>query len=91
MVVEVDMQPFASGDPGVLNRHRHQLRAHPSATRSFCDQRVEDEGMTGAIPDDIDETDQGLGVAGAYPTETVILDLGPPVVHLGLVTEPFGV
>ena len=90
MVVKVDMEPFASGAAGVLNRYRHQLFADPSATHPLCDQGVEDEGVTGSIPGDIDETDQGLAVAGAYPTETVILDLGSPVVDRGLVTEPFG-
>ena len=47
--------------------------------------------MIGSVPGDVHEADEGAGISGADPAETVFTCLLPPVVLTGLVREAFRV
>ena len=80
VVLEVDVQPFTACASCFRGGHPDKLGAYAHQASFLCHQRVEDEGMTGAIPCDVDETYELLAISCAYPAETVPGDLTDPVV-----------
>src|SRR5882672_2267613 len=76
--IEVDMQPLAAGGAGLADRDRDQRPADPAAARVRGDHGVEHEGMDAAVPRDVDEPDEPVGVARAHPPEAMAADLCLP-------------
>jgi len=90
MVLEVDMHPFATGIPRVVDRYMDQAGANAGAASRRRDERVEDKRVSGTVPCDVDESHQNSRVAGANPAEAVLVHLPPPVVIQDRVFETFG-
>ena len=58
MVLEIDVQPLASGVACFLRRDVDQLAADSTPTSSGGDHYVLDPGVDKPVPDDVDEADQ---------------------------------
>src|SRR5205814_435088 len=87
--VEVDVEPLASGGPGVLRREMHGPCSYARALVSAVRLRVDEKRMISAVRHHVDESDHpAAGVAGDDPTETVRTDSIPPA-DLGVPAEGF--
>jgi hypothetical protein len=60
MVVEVDVQPLAASRARTLDRAGNEPRTDAAALDARADQCVENEGVRGTVPRDVDEADQVL-------------------------------
>jgi len=79
VLLEVDLEPFASGVGGMTDREPHELGADARAAVIRPDGRVEQERMVAAVPGDVDETDQRrAGIPCDDPPEAVRPDTVPP-------------
>lgn len=90
MRFEIDMQPFAARRFGAFHGQRHHPRGVTLPLRVAGHHGVEQKGVHAAVPGDIDETDQRLRMAQAHPTQTVPVDLAPPIIRQHGMTESFG-
>ena len=80
MIIEVDVEPFATGGPRFRHRHLDESLAdsHPAAI--LRDEGIDHEGVRVAIPRDVHEADEASVVTRGDPTEAVSLELPAPVV-----------
>ena len=90
VVVEVDVQPLASGGTSLGHGNGNQFSADSVSSNVRADHGVEHEGMDAAVPRHVDETDELDAFASANPPETVVPNLGPPVVFQGFMVEALG-
>src|SRR5436190_22654646 len=73
--LEVDVEPLASGGPGVLRRELHGPCSYARALVSAVRLGVDEKRMVSAVRHYGDEADHPVaGVAGGDPSETVRYD-----------------
>lgn len=84
------MQPLASGSASLPLAERYHLGADTLPSRGSGDERVDDEGVDGAVPRHIREPDEVTVSARAYPSEAVVLDLSPPFLVQHRMAEALG-
>ncbi|OKJ07667.1 hypothetical protein AMK20_24215 [Streptomyces sp. TSRI0261] len=90
MLFKVDMQPLTPRSTASLSSCLDQRGSHPVRTIALSHDRVQDERMDTAVPDDVDEADQTIILPGADPAETVTLKPCTPVRLPDRMIEPFG-
>lgn len=91
VIVEVDVHPFASRDAGLIDGEFDELRSDPVSSNPGRHHRVQDEGMSRAVPRHVDEPGEVVIVAGSHPPKAVSLNLCFPVVIEGPMVEALGV
>jgi hypothetical protein len=73
VVVEVDMQPLASGGACLTDGDGDQLGADPPTSSLLRDEGVDDEGVGCAIPRYVDESDQLATVPSTDPPQAMAM------------------
>jgi len=91
MIAKVDVKPFAASRSRLLYRDGDELRTDAAPGDPIRDDRIHEEGVARAIPGDIYESDKVIPFPGAYPAETVLMDLPLPVVIQDRMIERLGV
>ena len=91
MVIEVDVQPLATGRPSLPDGNADKLGSDALPPHALGDQRVKDERMDRPVPDHIHEADESAVASGAYPAETVLRHRGQPVIGQDGVFESLSV
>ena len=91
IVVEVDMQPLASGRARLLGGDLNEPGADALPPHPRRHQCVQDERVHPAVPGHVDEANQVGAFAGADPAQAVLADLSPPAIRQDPMAEPFGV
>src|SRR5215207_8225341 len=93
MILEVDVQPLASGTARLRHGNGYELGPNPSVTCRLGDHRVLDPCMHETVPDHVDETDELGALSCNHPTEAMLALLRPVPLSLRVDTglEGFGV
>jgi hypothetical protein len=71
VVLEVDVEPFASGGTSLFYREGNQLGSDPASPHARGHNGVQNERVDAPVPRDVDEADELASVAGADPAEAV--------------------
>jgi hypothetical protein len=79
MILEVDVQPLTPVVASLPSGDGDKLGPHSPPPNDVGHHGVENEGMGGAVPGDIDEPDERPVLPGTHPTQTVAVDPYPPV------------
>src|SRR5689334_6392364 len=79
VILEVHMEPRAVGRTCLVGGSIDQSRSDSLAAESRSHERIEQEGVSGAVPGHVDEPDEFALLTGTDPAETVPVDLRPPV------------
>jgi hypothetical protein len=79
VLLEVDVEPFATGRRGVPDSMPHEGGGNPLPLMLTCDLGIEEEGVIASVPRHVDEADQAAATlqASGYPPEAVWPDLAP--------------
>lgn len=91
MFFEVDVKPLALRGTGFLGRNCDKRGANPSRPATPGDHRIQDEGVSSAVPDNVDEAAQSAVFPRADPAEAVALKACSPVGLSDRGTEAVGV
>ncbi len=89
MVLEVDVEPLASGGTSLFYREGNQLGSDPASPHARGHNGVQNERVDAPVPRDVDEAHELVPVACADPAEAVSVYPAPPVVFGGPVIEAF--
>lgn len=91
MLLEVDVKPLALRGTGFLGRNCDKRCANSSRPAMPGDHRVQDEGVSSAVPNNVDEAAQSAVIPRADPAEAVVLKSCSPVGLSDRGTEAVGV
>jgi len=72
--LEVDVKPRASGLLSCASCSTNQLDSNALVTALALDDGVKDEGVSPAVPGDVDESDQSTGVERLHPGQAVCFE-----------------
>lgn len=90
MLLEVDVKPLAPRGTGFFSRCCDERGSDSSRPAMLRDHRVQEEGMSSAVPDNVDEADQRAVFPCTDPTEAVALESFSPVGLSDRVTKAVG-
>ncbi len=85
MGLEVDVKPRAARLVSCASRSTNQLDSNALVTVLSVDDRVQHEGVSPAVPGDVDEPDQSAGVERLHPGQAVCFEPLAPRQYLELV------
>src|SRR5215472_10699246 len=83
------MQPLTAEGAGVFCRRGDQPGPDAAALQPGADDRVQDERVGAAVPDDIDEPDEFAVQPRAYPAQADRVDAAAPVDVVKVMPERF--
>ena len=91
MVVEVDVEPLATGSSCFFDSDRYELSSDSPPADAPSHDRVQDESVEAAVPQHVDEADELTTVPGADPSEAEPVHIALPVVLEDAMAESLSV
>lgn len=91
MNFKINMEPLTACGGSFSVCDFDKIRPHTATPFFRGDKKVEDEGMTSAVPGHVDKADEPSFAPGTDPSEAVLAELLRPVMVSHRMTESFGV